>query len=76
METDAENRCLVASDDEESSQMESSEQAMELFSDALLANIEFFLLECISSIAHLFETIFEDVDVLKCLGKVCKEKLW
>lgn len=25
METDAENRCLVASDDEESSQMESSE---------------------------------------------------
>ena len=49
---------------------------MELSSDALLANIEFFLLECISSIARLFETIFEDVDVLKCLGKVCKEKLW
>ena len=49
---------------------------MELSSDALLANIEFFLLECISSIARLFETIFEDADVLKCLGKVCKEKLW
>ncbi|RVW50067.1 E3 ubiquitin-protein ligase UPL1 [Vitis vinifera] len=65
METDAEDRNLVASDDKESSKMESSEQAMEPSSDASLANIESFLPECISNAARLLETILQNADTCR-----------
>ena len=65
METDAEDRNLVISDDKESSKMESSEQTVETSSDASLANIESFLPECIINVARLLETILQNADTCR-----------
>ncbi|XP_043690385.1 E3 ubiquitin-protein ligase UPL1-like isoform X2 [Telopea speciosissima] len=62
METDAEEKNLLSSDDGESSKMECAEHATEPSSDGSLVNIESFLPECISNAARLLETILQNAD--------------
>ncbi|KAK9268578.1 hypothetical protein L1049_000332 [Liquidambar formosana] len=65
METDAEDRNLVLSDDRESAKMEGSELTSELSSDASLVNIESFLPDFVSNAARLLETILQNADTCR-----------
>ncbi|KAF8414274.1 hypothetical protein HHK36_002275 [Tetracentron sinense] len=65
MESDAEDRSLVSSDDGESSKMESSEQTADPSSDGSFVNVESFLPECISNAARLLETILQNADTCR-----------
>lgn len=65
METDAEEKNLVPSDDSESSKLESSELNTELSSEASLINIESFLPDFISNAARLLETILQNADTCR-----------
>ncbi|OVA07229.1 Ubiquitin-associated domain/translation elongation factor EF-Ts [Macleaya cordata] len=65
METDAEEKSLVLSEDGEPSKMESSDQKTEASSDGLLMNAESFLPECISNAARLLETILQNADTCR-----------
>ncbi|OVA20116.1 Ubiquitin-associated domain/translation elongation factor EF-Ts [Macleaya cordata] len=65
METDADERNLVSSDDGELSKVESSDQAIEASSDGPLVNIESILPEYISNAARLLETILQNADTCR-----------
>ncbi|KAL2483694.1 E3 ubiquitin-protein ligase [Forsythia ovata] len=65
METEAENRDIVSSDDRDSCRAESFEQSLESSSDALLSNVESFLPDCISNVARLLETILQNSDTCR-----------
>ncbi|KAL6999109.1 E3 ubiquitin-protein ligase upl1 [Sarracenia purpurea var. burkii] len=62
METDAEERKLVPSDDKESCKIEKSELSSESTSEASLVNVESFLPDCISNVARLLETVLQNND--------------
>uniref|UniRef100_A0A5B6YM25 HECT-type E3 ubiquitin transferase n=1 Tax=Davidia involucrata TaxID=16924 RepID=A0A5B6YM25_DAVIN len=65
METDAEERNLVSSEDKESRKIESSELPPEQSSDASLVNIESYLLDCVSNAARLLETVLQNADTCR-----------
>ncbi|KAK9156355.1 hypothetical protein Sjap_003835 [Stephania japonica] len=66
METDTDDRTLAASEDGESSKVESLEQqTTETSSDGPLVNIESFLPECIANVARLLETILQNADTCR-----------
>ncbi|CAA2959517.1 E3 ubiquitin- ligase UPL1 isoform X1 [Olea europaea subsp. europaea] len=65
METEAENRDIVSSDDRDSCRAESCEQSLESSSDALPSNVESFLPDCISNVARLLETILQNSDTCR-----------
>lgn len=65
METDAEERSPVPSDDRESSKMDSLEQTTEQSSDASVVNIESFLPDCVINTARLLETILQNADTCR-----------
>ncbi|KAJ4975986.1 hypothetical protein NE237_001092 [Protea cynaroides] len=62
METDAEEKNLLSSDDGESSKMECAEHTTEPSSDGSFVNVESFLPDCISNVARLLETILQNAD--------------
>ena len=64
METDGDERNLVASDDKESSKVDSSEQSTESSSDSQ-GNVESFLPDCVSNAARLLETILQNADTCR-----------
>ncbi|XP_034925181.1 E3 ubiquitin-protein ligase UPL1 isoform X3 [Populus alba] len=65
METDAEERSTVLSDDRESFRMETLEQTTEQSSDASVANVESLFPECLSNVARLLETILQNSDTCR-----------
>ena len=65
METDAEERSPVLSDDRESFRMETLEQTTEQSSDASVANVESLFPECLSNVARLLETILQNSDTCR-----------
>ncbi|KAF2288945.1 hypothetical protein GH714_022951 [Hevea brasiliensis] len=65
METDAEEKCSVPSDDRESIRTDNSEHPTELTSDATIVNIESFLPDCVSNAARLLETILQNADTCR-----------
>ncbi|CAK7324495.1 unnamed protein product [Dovyalis caffra] len=65
METDAEERSLLQSDDRESFRMETLEQTTEQSSDASVANVESLFPECLSNVARLLETILQNSDTCR-----------
>ncbi|CAI9787771.1 unnamed protein product [Fraxinus pennsylvanica] len=65
METEAENRDIVSSDDRDSFRAESCEKSLELSSDALLSNVESYLPDYISNVARLLETILQNSDTCR-----------
>ncbi|KAA8527075.1 hypothetical protein F0562_008696 [Nyssa sinensis] len=65
METDAEDKNLVSSEDKESCKVESSEPPPEQSSDALLVNIESFLPDCVINVARLLETVLQNADTCR-----------
>eukprot|EP00258_Populus_trichocarpa_P029676 XP_024445695.1 E3 ubiquitin-protein ligase UPL1 isoform X3 [Populus trichocarpa] len=65
METDAEERSPVLSDERESFRMETLEQATEQSSDASVANVESLFPECLSNVARLLETILQNSDTCR-----------
>ncbi|KAA8523541.1 hypothetical protein F0562_009964 [Nyssa sinensis] len=65
METDAEERNLVSSDDKELCKIENSEQHLEQSSDTSLLNIESFLPDCVSNAACLLETVLQNADTCR-----------
>ncbi|KAJ4960038.1 hypothetical protein NE237_019948 [Protea cynaroides] len=62
METDAEEKNLLSSDDGESSKMECAEHTTEPSSDGSFMNVESFLPDCISNVSRLLETILQNAD--------------
>ena len=62
METDAEERSLVLSDDRGSFRMETLEQTTEQSSDTSAANIDSLFPECLSNVARLLETVLQNSD--------------
>ncbi|KAI5605059.1 hypothetical protein POPTR_001G368600v4 [Populus trichocarpa] len=65
METDAEERSPVLSDERESFRMETLEQTTEQSSDASVANVESLFPECLSNVARLLETILQNSDTCR-----------
>ncbi|XP_011038806.1 PREDICTED: E3 ubiquitin-protein ligase UPL1 isoform X3 [Populus euphratica] len=65
METDAEERSPVLSDDRESFRLETLEQTTEQSSDASVANVESLFPECLSNVARLLETILQNSDTCR-----------
>ncbi|CAL5402632.1 unnamed protein product [Camellia sinensis] len=65
METDAEEKNLVPSDDKESCNLEKSEQSSESTPDASLVNVESFLPDCISNAARLLETVLQNAEICR-----------
>ncbi|CAA3019978.1 E3 ubiquitin- ligase UPL1-like [Olea europaea subsp. europaea] len=65
METEAENRDIVSSDDRDSCRAESCEQSLESASDSLPSNVESYLPDCISNVARLLETILQNSDTCR-----------
>ncbi|XP_037491239.1 E3 ubiquitin-protein ligase UPL1 isoform X2 [Jatropha curcas] len=65
METDADERCPVSSDDREPNRMDSSEHAADVSADASIVNIESFLPDCVSNAARLLETILQNADTCR-----------
>ncbi|KAI5571218.1 hypothetical protein BDE02_11G079400 [Populus trichocarpa] len=62
METDAEERSLVLSDDRGSFRMETLEQTTEQSSDTSAANVDSLFPECLSNVARLLETVLQNSD--------------
>ncbi|XP_034896846.1 E3 ubiquitin-protein ligase UPL1 isoform X1 [Populus alba] len=62
METDAEERSLVLSDERGSFRMETLEQTTEQSSDASAANVDSLFPECLSNVARLLETVLQNSD--------------
>ncbi|XP_011044918.1 PREDICTED: E3 ubiquitin-protein ligase UPL1-like isoform X2 [Populus euphratica] len=62
METDAEERSLVLSDDRGSFRMETLEQTTEQSTDTTASNVDSLFPECLSNVAHLLETVLQHSD--------------
>lgn len=65
METDGEERNLIAVEDKESSKIDNSEQTSEPSSDSSSGNVESFLPDCVSNAARLLETILQNADTCR-----------